>query len=656
MKINRFARGRNQKRSCLAVLGILAMLVGLFPDSVLAAPPALAQEIVPEPGGPLTVTITPLNNGAGGQSDPRLSSHWASYTDGNDIRFQNLDLGFDSDRLVPRASNVYDSRSDISGNTIAFTRMTLDSQGIHSQGIYEVPIDPSGNPGTPVEVSPLTSALPLRTYVAIGGDTIAYEDRTYGGSTVTPPEISLSSASDPAAPAYRLTDDTLTDELPSVSPDGDVVVWRKCADAYTCDVWRVERTAGAWDAPEQVTGAAGNEWSPDTNGPVTVYSSSAGSDVNIRWSVKDASDTYAEYVLVLPGIQENPAIAGHFIVFESRAAPGTMIDLWLYDLETNLLYQLTDTPASESLTDVATGPGGLVRVAWWEVGNSTDAYVLSVVLSAEDTTPPVITPTVTGTIGANGWYTGNVSLSWSVADSESAVSSSSGCEAVSITQDQVATNYTCNATSAGGTASQTVSIARDATAPIITCPNPILIPDSGDQTVTAGVDAALSGLDQAASVLNGTVPTGSGWPQTLTFTALDLAGNTATKECTFIATYSFTGFFEPVDNPGSGPRYVFNSVKAGSAVPVKFSLAGDQGLSIFAPGSPTSMPVKCATAARTDPIEQTVLAGNSSLSYDALSDTYTYVWKTNKGWAGTCRVLTVQLNDGTQYLAYFRLK
>jgi VCBS repeat-containing protein len=120
--------------------------------------------------------------------------------------------------------------------------------------------------------------------------------------------------------------------------------------------------------------------------------------------------------------------------------------------------------------------------------------------------------------------------------------------------------------------------------------------------------------------------------------------------------YSFAGFFEPVDNPGPGPRYIFNSVKAGSAIPVRFSLAGDQGLDIFSPGYPTSRPVKCATAARTDPIQQTVSAGNSSLSYDAASDTYTYVWKTENKWAGTCRVLTVQLDDGAQLLAYFRFK
>src|SRR5439155_10377852 len=45
--------------------------------------------------------------------------------------------------------------------------------------------------------------------------------------------------------------------------------------------------------------------------------------------------------------------------------------------------------------------------------------------------------------------------------------------------------------------------------------------------------------------------------------------------------FNFTGFFQPVDNPP-----VYNRVKAGSGIPVKFSLGGDQGLDIFATDFP----------------------------------------------------------------------
>jgi hypothetical protein len=123
-----------------------------------------------------------------------------------------------------------------------------------------------------------------------------------------------------------------------------------------------------------------------------------------------------------------------------------------------------------------------------------------------------------------------------------------------------------------------------------------------------------------------------------------------------VRAYDFTGFFQPVDNPGPGPEYVYNTVKAGSAIPVKFSLAGDQGLEIFAAGYPASQRVVDVSGANTDAIEQTVTAGNSSLSYDQATDQYTYVWKTEKAWAGQSRELIVKLADGSEHTALFKFK
>jgi hypothetical protein len=81
--------------------------------------------------------------------------------------------------------------------------------------------------------------------------------------------------------------------------------------------------------------------------------------------------------------------------------------------------------------------------------------------------------------------------------------------------------------------------------------------------------------------------------------------------------FLFTGFLAPVANPPAE-----NSFKAGQGVPIKFSLGGNQGLNIFASGSPFSQPASCSTA--TTDVTQTVTAGNSSLSYDPASNTYTY--------------------------------
>jgi hypothetical protein len=112
--------------------------------------------------------------------------------------------------------------------------------------------------------------------------------------------------------------------------------------------------------------------------------------------------------------------------------------------------------------------------------------------------------------------------------------------------------------------------------------------------------------------------------------------------------FPFQGFFPPVENPP-----VRNAVNAGAAVPVKFSLGGDHGLDVLAPGSPSSQPVACSTGAPEQPVEQTVSAGKSSLSYDPATGRYVYVWKTERTWAGTCRRLVVALSDGSAHEALF---
>ena len=115
--------------------------------------------------------------------------------------------------------------------------------------------------------------------------------------------------------------------------------------------------------------------------------------------------------------------------------------------------------------------------------------------------------------------------------------------------------------------------------------------------------------------------------------------------------YDFGGFFSPVDNLPT-----LNAVKAGASVPVKFSLGGNKGLDVFATGYPQSQPLACDPSAPVDDIEQTARAGASTLSYDATSDTYTYVWKTDKTWAGTCRQLVVKTKDGGSHEANFILR
>jgi hypothetical protein len=106
--------------------------------------------------------------------------------------------------------------------------------------------------------------------------------------------------------------------------------------------------------------------------------------------------------------------------------------------------------------------------------------------------------------------------------------------------------------------------------------------------------------------------------------------------------YAWTGFLRPVDNPPA-----VNTVTAGRAIPITFTLGGDQGLDIFRDGYPANAAYPCDGSAPTDATEPTVTAGASGLSYDPATHRYTYVWKTDKAWAGTCRAFVIRLADGS---------
>jgi hypothetical protein len=115
--------------------------------------------------------------------------------------------------------------------------------------------------------------------------------------------------------------------------------------------------------------------------------------------------------------------------------------------------------------------------------------------------------------------------------------------------------------------------------------------------------------------------------------------------------YAFRGFLSPVDNPP-----VVNLVKAGRAVPIKFSLGGGQGLAVLAAGYPTSVRIDCSSNLPVDAIEETTTAGASTLTYDKATDTYTYVWSTDRTWAGQCRQFILLLADGSIHRALFEFK
>jgi CSLREA domain-containing protein len=268
-----------------------------------------------------------------------------------------------------------------------------------------------------------------------------------------------------------------------------------------------------------------------------------------------------------------------------------------------------------------------------------------------DCTPPVITPTVSGTFGNDGWYISDVQIVWSVSDAESIVSSQTGCDSQTVSSDTSGIIITCSAESAGGTSSQSVTVKRDATAPTLAptvTPNPVL--SGAAATAAANASDNLSGVVSQSCETPQTALVGA---KSLTCTATDAAGNTANGSVSYQVNsrFAFSGFLQPVDNLPA-----VNIATAGQAVPVKFSIGGNFGLNLFAAGYPASGPIPCEATEAGSTIEETVTAGGSTLTYDAATGRYSYVWKTDKAWKDTCRIFVLRLVDGSQYMAKFRFR
>lgn len=215
-------------------------------------------------------------------------------------------------------------------------------------------------------------------------------------------------------------------------------------------------------------------------------------------------------------------------------------------------------------------------------------------------------------------------------------------------------NYSATANGFTSEATRIVTV-QDTVAPVITLngANPMVV---GFGTVFTDPGATASdgcaGNLTSAIVVTGSVDTNTVGFYALTYTVSDPSGHSDTKVRTVeVSPYNFTGFFAPIDNLPA-----FNEMKAGQAAPVKFSLGGNQGLNIFAAGSPSSVQISCSSGDPVAPVEETETAGQSSLSYDSATDRYKYTWKTESSWKNTCRLLTVTLRDGTVHTAKFKFK
>jgi uncharacterized protein YuzE len=153
--------------------------------------------------------------------------------------------------------------------------------------------------------------------------------------------------------------------------------------------------------------------------------------------------------------------------------------------------------------------------------------------SGDDTTPPAVAYTLDPPPNAAGWNNSPVQVSWTFADPDSDVTSSSGCEPQTFVADPTDVTMTCSVTNGAGLITTvTASVRIDRTAPSITCGAPDGAWHATDVAIRCAAIDAVSGLadPQPQFTLATAVPAGTETISAATGSTVifDLAGNAAT--------------------------------------------------------------------------------------------------------------------------------
>jgi hypothetical protein len=279
----------------------------------------------------------------------------------------------------------------------------------------------------------------------------------------------------------------------------------------------------------------------------------------------------------------------------------------------------------------------------------------SVSYTVVDATPPNITLTTpaNGAVYALGEQ---LTADYSCTDDESGVASCVGSVANGAAVDTGSLGektFTVEASdNAGNTASETVSYTvADRTAPTVTLTRPA---EGAVYTLGERVLADYSCADEpngsGVASCEGSVPAGAALDtsevgaKTFEVSTTDNAGNHGSTSVAYSVVYDFDGFLWPLENLPQVNRW-----KAGRPVPVRFSLGSYRGPAPVAAGYPAVAPVACGAGAQPAGTEKA--RGTWPQDWRGRSRrgraTYTFLWKTEKKWAGGCRQLVLKLDDGT---------
>ena len=494
---------------------------------ILMASIVAAAAITPRAQAPTFTysgTETRVTSDPGDQYDPSISGNLVVFTDDRsgdqDVYYVDLTTLQEYPVIVAPGDQELTS---VSGSRIAYT----DYRSVDVV-VYDIVTGVSTNVTGPDKTAAGFNSIDP----AISGSLVAWEDDRNGD-----PEIYAKNLDTNEERRVSVASDSV-DERPAIS--GNVIVWEHCPYAGgNCDIWSYDWSTGV---TLQITNTPDvDERHPSVDGHWVVYQCTACGENGDQDVYAYDTATLKAVQLSLPGDQANPHVSGDNVSIDDLSSGTYHIKLW--HIPSNQVFDVTSGTAGQYLNDIDGN-----RIVYTDDRNGDlDIYMTEFTLTASDSTPPVITPHVTGTAGNGGWYIGAATtVTWNVSDPESGIASQSGCDPTTLTADTPGTTLTCTATNGAGlTASKSITIAIDHTPPAIVPPPSQTVgqTQAGGASVTYPAPAIVetgSGLASASCV----PPSGTLFAPgttTVTCTATDVAGNSSAAQFLVTVTASAAG-------------------------------------------------------------------------------------------------------------------
>ncbi|MDQ4044151.1 MAG: delta-60 repeat domain-containing protein, partial [Chloroflexota bacterium] len=268
-------------------------------------------------------------------------------------------------------------------------------------------------------------------------------------------------------------------------------------------------------------------------------------------------------------------------------------------------------------------------------------------LGSADVTPPVVIGVPVREPDGNGYYRSPVRIKWMTTDDSGTASHPP--DTLVATEGAVTYESAPSCDASGNCAIGRLTLHLDLTDPTVTCAAASFTLNEPDAVVLATVADEVSG--PVSATLTARADTTRVGSNVAWVTGEDRAGRQTTVGCPYTVRYRFSGFYAPVDNPPA-----VNDVTAGQVVPVRWRLTDYVGRAVADPASfiqVTTVGGPCDDGTSGIAVEGSRRSASLRTSG---AGSWAFNWATPSAYAGHCRVMALELADGSVWTATFAFR